>query len=98
LYRSGGTANFSAIRFRDGTNANTYGQIGFNVNNVRIEATNTLDLISSSTVRATVKQNGQVNFAPLGAAPSGAAAGDVYYDSSTNKLRCYNGTSWNDLF
>ena len=98
LYRSGGTANFSAIRFRDGTNANTYGQIGFNVNNVRIEATNTLDLISSSTVRATVKQNGQVNFVPLGAAPSGAAAGDVYYDSSTNKLRCYNGTSWNDLF
>lgn len=25
-------------------------------------------------------------------------AGDVYYDSSTNKLRCHNGTIWIDLF
>ena len=25
-------------------------------------------------------------------------AGQVYYDSGTNKLRCYNGSVWNDLF
>lgn len=30
--------------------------------------------------------------------PTSASAGDVYYDSGTNKLRCYNGTTWNDLF
>lgn len=30
--------------------------------------------------------------------PSTAIAGDVYYDSGTNKLRCYNGTIWNNLF
>lgn len=30
--------------------------------------------------------------------PSTAIAGDVYYDSTTNKLRCFNGTIWNDLF
>jgi hypothetical protein len=30
--------------------------------------------------------------------PVSPSAGDVYYDSSTNKLRCYNGTTWNDLF
>ena len=46
----------------------------------------------------TVKYTGAVNFTPLISAPSPAAAGDVYYDSSTNKLRCYDGTSWNDLF
>jgi len=46
----------------------------------------------------TVKYTGAVNFTPLVSAPSPAAAGDVYYDSSTNKLRCYDGTSWNDLF
>ena len=32
------------------------------------------------------------------ATPSGASAGDIYFDSSTNKLRCFNGTIWNDLF
>lgn len=45
-----------------------------------------------------IKPAGQVRFIPLASAPSGAEAGDVYYDSGTNKLRCYNGTTWNDLF
>ena len=27
-----------------------------------------------------------------------AVAGMVIYNSSTNKLQCYNGSSWNDLF
>jgi hypothetical protein len=27
-----------------------------------------------------------------------AVAGLVVYDSTTNKLCCYNGTTWNDLF
>jgi len=31
-------------------------------------------------------------------APSSPSAGHVYYDSGTNKLRCYNGSTWNDLF
>jgi len=30
--------------------------------------------------------------------PSPASAGQIYYDSDDNKLKCYNGTSWNDLF
>jgi hypothetical protein len=44
------------------------------------------------------KASGQTRFFPLSTAPSGAEAGDVYYDSGTNKLRCYDGTAWNDLF
>ena len=27
-----------------------------------------------------------------------AVAGMVIYNSSTNKLQCFNGSSWNDLF
>jgi hypothetical protein len=38
-----------------------------------------------------------VSYTPS-AQPASASAGDVYYDSTTNKLRCYNGTTWNDLF
>lgn len=30
--------------------------------------------------------------------PGSAVAGDIYYDLTTDKLRCYNGTIWNDLF
>jgi hypothetical protein len=51
----------------------------------------------SSTVHMTIKANGSVRYQPM-ATPGTAEAGDVYYDSTTNKLRCYNGTSWNDLF
>lgn len=32
------------------------------------------------------------------ATPGSATAGDIYYDSTSNKLRCYNGTIWNNLF
>jgi hypothetical protein len=38
-----------------------------------------------------------VTFTPT-TTPSTPVAGMVYYDQGTNKLRCYNGTSWNDLF
>ena len=48
--------------------------------------------------RLRVKTTGAVRFVPLAADPSsGNEAGDVYYNSSTNKLRVYNGTSWVDL-
>ena len=29
---------------------------------------------------------------------SSVIAGMVIYNSTTNKLQCYNGSSWNDLF
>ena len=45
-----------------------------------------------------IKTTGQVNFGGLASDPAGAAAGDVYYNTTTNKLKCYNGTTWNDLF
>ena len=32
------------------------------------------------------------------ATPGAPVAGDIYFDSTTLKLRCYDGTIWNDLF
>lgn len=55
-------------------------------------------VFTNNTERFRYKTTGQVRFYPVSSAPSGAEAGDVYYDNTTNKLRCYNGTSWNDLF
>jgi hypothetical protein len=46
---------------------------------------------------AIVKPTGQVRFVPLSSDPSDAESGDVYYNSSSNKLKVYNGTSWVDL-
>jgi hypothetical protein len=53
---------------------------------------------SGGTERVRIKDTGQVRFVPLASDPAGAEAGDVYYNSSSNKLKCYNGTTWNDLF
>lgn len=39
-----------------------------------------------------------VLFPTLSADPSSPSAGQVYYNTTTHKLKCYDGTSWNDLF
>lgn len=51
----------------------------------------------SAGARVDIKSTGQVRFMPLAADPSGAEAGDVYYNSSDNKLKVYNGSSWVNL-
>ena len=48
-------------------------------------------------VQANAHQPSVISFTPT-TEPTSPSAGDVYYDSGTNKLRCYNGTIWNDLF
>ncbi len=35
---------------------------------------------------------------PRAPAPGSPAAGDVYFDSATARLRCFDGTVWQDLF
>jgi hypothetical protein len=49
------------------------------------------------TERFRVKSTGQARFVPLSADPSGAENGDVYYNSTTNKLRVRAGGAWVDL-
>lgn len=41
---------------------------------------------------------GVSTFSSEASAPLSPQAGQVYYDSTLNKLRCYDGTSWNNLF
>ena len=62
------------------------------------QGTNVLAFNSNGSERLRIKSTGQVNFVGLASDPAGAAAGDVYYNTTTNKLKCYNGTTWNDLF
>jgi len=44
-----------------------------------------------------LRDTGALSYVPQ-AQPATAKAGDVYYDSGSNKLRCYNESSWNNLF
>ncbi|AXQ21840.1 hypothetical protein BEN71_10195 [Acinetobacter wuhouensis] len=48
--------------------------------------------------RLRIKSSGQVNYVPLASAPTvDVSEGDVYFDSTLKKLRCYDGTSWINL-
>jgi hypothetical protein len=55
------------------------------------------DVQNETPERVRIKAAGQVRFVPRSGNPSGAEAGDVYYDSGDNKLKVYNGTSWENL-
>lgn len=51
--------------------------------------------IAGTSGKVTVSE--ALNVAP-GTAPGSPATGDLYFDSTSAKLRCYDGTVWQDLF
>jgi len=42
--------------------------------------------------------NDVMRIEPRDSAPSGASAGDLYFDGTTHKLRCYDGSVWQDCW
>jgi hypothetical protein len=88
-------------RFRDALYlaSDERGRISWNSTDVSIrsEATYGISLQAAASERMRVKPNGQVRFIPLAADPAGAEDGDVYYNSTTNKLRVRAGGVWVDL-
>jgi hypothetical protein len=52
---------------------------------------------TGSQERLRIKANGQVRFVPLASAPANPEVGDIYYDSSNNRLRVYIDTGWTNL-
>lgn len=60
------------------------------------EAAGGISLTTGSSVeRLRIKSTGQVNFVGLASDPAGAA-GDVVYNSTSNRLKYHNGTAWVD--
>ena len=60
-----------------------------------------LQLITNNNTRMTIDEDGQVIFNPMTETERDALtaqAGGVIYNSTTNKLQCYNGTTWINLF
>jgi 6-phosphogluconolactonase (cycloisomerase 2 family) len=57
-------------------------------------AADTVAISTAGSERVRVKDNGVVRFVPLSADPTSPQAGDVYYHTTLNKLRVYNGSRW----
>ena len=103
--------NNGALEFRgnnggNGFITNTVGNLyiftldtGGNINNYA--ASNFSVFTNFSVERFTIDSDGQVIFKPMTQTERDAltpVAGGVIYNSTTNKLQCYNGTTWNNLF
>ena len=58
VYRASANANFDAITFKDTTNTNINGKIGWNANELRLEGTNTIRLLSGGNASAIFGSNG----------------------------------------
>ena len=90
-----GTAD-GGVQYRTGASTSGVGQIG---GLPSIYWGSTTDLIFfSGYERVRIKATGQLRLTPITSDPAGAQAGDMYYNSTTNKHRGYNGSSWNDFY
>ena len=97
----GGGDNREVIRIYDGGGAVVAG-VGKYTNEMRfyVPSGNFIAFRyggASGTETLRIKAEGQVRFVPLASDPSGAEAGDVYYNSTSNKLRVRTNTAWVDL-
>jgi hypothetical protein len=78
---SAARASINLIAIGDGT-----GDLTFSTRNASVQAE-----------KIRIKAQGQMRFVPLASDPSGAQAGDIYYNSTTNALKLYDGTQWRTI-
>lgn len=64
---------------------------------ILVEDSNPALKVTQTGAGNALEVSGKARFIPQ-AVPALAQAGEFYYDQATNKLRCYNGSTWNDLF
>jgi hypothetical protein len=86
-----------AIEYRTNLQFNTNNQLQLNPGGSTVINSQGFDVLYEDTGGAVEMKLDLQNFTPT-STPASPAAGDVYFDSSTNKLRCFDGTIWNDLF
>lgn len=54
--------------------------------------------VGTTSPARTLHVNDVMRLEPRATAPSSPSAGDIFFNSSTNKLQCYDGTAWQDCF
>lgn len=84
--------------YLDAPNGNTVFRNGTgNTEKMRIDISGNLGVGTASPAR-TLHVNDVMRLEPRATAPSSPSAGDIFFNSSTNKLQCYDGTAWQDCF
>jgi hypothetical protein len=64
---------------------------------MRIDNAGNVGIGTSSPVRP-LHISDVMRLQPRNGAPSSPGAGDIYFDSADNKLKCYDGSTWQNLF
>lgn len=90
---TGGTANYSYWK------TDTFGIDIAPADSRSLRVTSSaITLYEDTTIDGDLDQDGMVFKGALSAAPGSASAGWVYYDTTSNKHRGYDGASWNDFY
>jgi hypothetical protein len=64
---------------------------------MRIDSSGNVGIGTSSPARK-LHVSDVMRLEPRNGAPSSPAKGDIYFDSADDKLKCYDGSVWQDLF
>jgi hypothetical protein len=80
--------------------ASVSGAIRFAANDterMRIDSSGNVGIGTASPARP-LHVSDVMRLEPRNGAPSSPSKGDIYFDSADNKLKCYDGTNWQNLF
>jgi hypothetical protein len=106
IYQSDGTNNafwgLNPFSVSNSFGASTAQNIPFIVGNnnterMRIDSSGNVGIGTSSPARK-LHVSDVLRLEPRNGAPSSPAKGDIYFDSADDKLKCYDGSVWQDLF
>lgn len=105
------TSNSGAWTFVNATTValnNSVNSLNFDSNTLTIDASNNrvgvgmtnpgqaLDVSGNATVSGVLTSGGQIQVGRYATAPTSLGGGSIYFDTGTNKLYYYNGSSWVD--
>jgi len=90
---AGSELGFMSFQVADGT-----GIWGVFYQQERMRLTNTGLGIGTSTPARSLHVNDVMRLQPRNTAPTSPAKGDIYFDSTVNKLRVYDGTTWQNCW